>query len=79
MGVVLSSLEISPDGYTVRRNGVVMKKPDYMSDVYWFKYEAPRCGTEVGNKGYLFGQKADMPKWGEDERGDGCDGGSCAI
>lgn len=56
-----------------------MKKPDYMSDEYWFKYVAPRCGTEVGNKGHLFGQKADMPKWGEDERGEGCDGGACAI
>jgi len=73
-------LEVSPDGYTVRRNGVTMRKPSYMSDSYWFKYEAPRCGTKVGKGGkFLYGMKPDMPKWGEDERGDGCDGGACAI
>ena len=63
-------LEVSPDGYTVRRNGVTMRKPSYMSDSYWFKYEAPRCGTKVGKGGkFLYGMKPDMPKWGEDERG----------
>lgn len=64
----------------VRRNGVVMRKPPTMSDEYWFKYEAPRCGTRVGKGGkFLYGASVDQPKWGEDERGDGCDGGACAI
>lgn len=76
----MSELEISSDGYTVRRNGVVVRKPDSMSDSYWFKYEAPRVGTRVGKGGkFLYGSSYDQPKWGEDERGDGCDGGACSI
>lgn len=76
----LSELEMSSDGYTVRRNGVTMRKPEGMSDLHWFKYEAPRCGKLVGGKDdHLYGQKANMPLWGEGEMEDGCGSGACAI
>lgn len=79
----MSDLEISPDGYMVRRNGVVMRKPDWMSPDFWFKYEAPRCGTRVGKGGkFLYGASVDQPKWSdvvEEDSGDGCSSGACAI
>jgi len=37
-------MKMTNGGYTVSHNGVIMSKPDYMSDEFWFKYEAPRVG-----------------------------------
>lgn len=67
-------------GYTVTRNGVTVTKPDWMSDNYWYKYEAPRVGKLYGSKtNDLYGSTYERPTHGEDERGEGCDGGACAI
>jgi len=74
---------MSGDGYRVTRNGVTIRKPEWMSDNHWFKYEAPRVGKSYISKGgdgaFLFGHDVAAPIEGEDERGDGCDGGACAI
>lgn len=78
----MSDIEFSSCGTMVRRNGVVLKKPESMSEEHWWKYEVPRVGKRYasGKKGdYLYGQSVDQPKWGEDERGEGCDGGACSI
>ena len=66
--------------YTVSLNGVTMTKPDWMDDVYWFKYEAFRVGKSyLKYSNDLYGMDYKQPTSGEDERGTGCDGGSCAI
>ena len=66
-------------GYTVELNGVVAHKPDYMNSDYWFRYIVPRIGKAYGSKGYLYGAEFDTPTHGTEERGEGCDGGACAI
>ena len=71
---------MSGGGYSVTRNGVTMSKPDWMSDDYWFTSVAPRVGKGYTKTGeFLFGHDAPVLKEGVDERGDGCDGGACAI
>ena len=67
-------------GYTVTRNGITITKPDWMSDNYSFTYEAPRVGKFYGSKTEdLYGSDQIQPSSGTDERGEGCDGGACAI
>ena len=57
-----------------------MTKPTWMNENYWFKYEAPRVGKYYGgNDGHLYGADYEQPLEGTDERGEGCDGGACAI
>lgn len=71
---------MSGDGYRVTRNGVTLRKPEWMSDNHWFKYEAPRVGKSyISNSEVLFGHDEEAPLEGVEERGDGCDGGACAI
>lgn len=73
-------MEILNGGYTVRHNGITMTKPTWMGDYYWFKYEAPRVGKYYGGiDGHLYGADYEQPLEGTDERGEGCDGGACAI
>ena len=76
-----SELKMSADGYTVSRNGVTMSKPDWMSDDYWFEYEAPRVGKNYSGRksNVLYGENYEQPTHGVEERGEGCDGGACAI
>lgn len=72
-------------GHVVRRNGITMIKPEWMSDRYWYRYEAPKCGKFLGervdNKDILYGQHYDQtPKWDENEiMEDGCAGGACKL
>jgi len=75
-------LGLSADGLTMSRNGVTIKKPDWMCEDYWLKYEVNRIGKRYSNKtgDFLYGQnQPQAPTSGEDERGDGCDGGACSI
>lgn len=73
-------------GHVVRRNGIIMVKPDYMADNHWYRYEAPRCGKFYGSfddnhKPVLYGQNnPNKPKWNPDEIAeDGCAGGGCIL
>jgi len=76
-----SDLTMTPDGLTVSRNGITISKPEWMCENHWFKHVANRVGKWYsGNKGgYLFGADAVQPTHGVEERGEGCDGGACAI
>lgn len=74
----MTELVMSPDGYTVSRNGVTMTKPANMSDDYWFKYEANRVGKTYGKHNFLYGMQYEQPKSGTEEMEDGC-GGACSI
>jgi hypothetical protein len=57
-----------------------MSKPEGMDDNHWFANVAPRVGKAYSGKAdVLFGHEYPQPTHGEDERGDGCDGGACAI
>ena len=74
-----------PVGHVVRRNGVTMIKPESMSDDFWYRHEAPKCGkffgAKVDNRPILYGQQFDQtPKWDENEiMEDGCSGGACKL
>lgn len=73
-------MDIKNGGYTVSRNGVTMTKPIGMSDDHWFAREAPRVGKSYSKQTHiLYGMDYSQPTSGEDERGEGCDGGACAI
>jgi len=76
-----NDLTMSADGLTAYRNGLSITKPNWMGEDHWFKHIAPRVGKWYsGNKGgYLFGADAVQPTHGVEERGEGCDGGACAI
>lgn len=73
-------------GHVVRRNGIILVKPDWMSENYWYTYEANRCGKYYGikddnHKPVLYGQdNPDTPKWNPDEIMEGgCAGGACIL
>jgi hypothetical protein len=71
---------MSGDGYRVVRNGVTIRKPKWMSDDHWFKYEAPRVGKSYNkNSEVLFGHGEEAPTEGVEEMEEGCSGGACAI
>lgn len=76
-------MEMSNNGFTVTNNGVIAHKPTYMSDNFWFKYEAPRIGKSYSrNKDgsvALYGASYDIPTHGVEELEDGCGSGACAI
>jgi len=77
-------MEMTNNGYTVTHNGVTMSKPDWMSDNYWFRYEAPRVGKRYasGKKAAitdLYGMDYEQPTHGVEEMEDGCGSGACAI
>jgi len=56
-----------------------------MSDDFWYRHEAPKCGkffgAKVDNRPILYGQQFDQtPKWDENEiMEDGCSGGACKL
>lgn len=59
---------------------MLFKRPSWMSQTYWEDYEAPRIGTKVGKDwAFTYGLEYKMPKWGEDDAGEGCFSGACAI
>lgn len=72
-------------GHVVRRNGIILIKPDGMSDNYWYRYEAPKCGKFLGEydgkKPLLYGHNAELkPTWDPNEiQEDGCAGGGCVL
>jgi len=75
-------VKMSNGGYTVSHNGVTMSKPDWMSDDFWFKYEAPRVGKRYSagksTTNDLYGSNYEQPTHGVEEMEDGC-GGACSI
>ena len=71
---------LDENNQTLVVGGKFFSKPSYMSQQYWEVYEAPRIGCRVGKGGkFIYGFEYEDPKWGEDERGDACDGGACSI
>ena len=70
-------------GYTVTANGVVAHKPDWMSDDFWFRYEAPRIGKLYGRMkdgtNMVYGANYNTPTHGVEEMEDGCGSGACSI
>lgn len=75
-----SELTMTPNGLTVSRNGITISKPECMDENHWFKYVAPRVGKMYSSKGdHVFGADELQPTHGVEERGEGCDGGACAI
>ena len=75
-------MKMSNGGYTVSHNGVTMSKPDWMSDDFWFRYEAPRVGKRYSSgkstANVLYGSNYEQPTHGVEEMEDGC-GGACSI
>lgn len=75
----MAEMVMTNGGLTVTCNGVTAHKPEHMSEAHWFGYEAPRIGKAYGKHEHKYGASFDIPTHGVEERGEGCDGGACAI